>query len=106
MFIAQARALAEEVNASVDQMKAMLDRAIARIDTVVDPALEAARRTEIFVGSRATRAAARSRTASALARMSWAADLLASTTQDPCDASILAQSWSIGKMVRSTRKDW
>ena len=46
--IVEARALATQVQASVDRMEAMLDRTNARITEVVDPAVEDARRSEIF----------------------------------------------------------
>lgn len=46
--IAEAKVLAAAVDASVDRMAAMLDRTLARIDAVVDPTREAARREEIL----------------------------------------------------------
>lgn len=46
--IEEARALAAQVNAAADRMEAMLDRTLARIDTVIDPALEARRRETIL----------------------------------------------------------
>ena len=46
--IAEARALAAEIDASVGRMEAMLDRTLKRIDDAVDPALEAQRRDAIL----------------------------------------------------------
>ncbi len=46
--IAEARTLATEVNAAAARMEAMLDRTIARIEAVIDPAAEAKRRTQIL----------------------------------------------------------
>lgn len=46
--IAEARALTLEVDASVARIESMLDRTAARIDALVDPAVEEARRAEIL----------------------------------------------------------
>jgi hypothetical protein len=46
--IAAARRLASEINASVERMEVMLDRTLARIASVLDPEVEAARRDRIL----------------------------------------------------------
>lgn len=46
--IAEARALAAEVNAAAARMEARLDHTLARIAELVDPEREAARRAEIL----------------------------------------------------------
>ena len=48
--IAEAGALAAEINASVGRMERSLDRTLGRIAAVLDPAAEAARRAEILAG--------------------------------------------------------
>ena len=46
--IAAARAIAAQVSAAADRIAAKLDHTLARIDALLDPAREAARRSEIL----------------------------------------------------------
>ena len=48
--IAEAKALAAEINASVDRMEIMLDRTLQQLADAVDPAADTARREAILSG--------------------------------------------------------